>query len=83
MNDDEKIKVSKEKNSNARLVNEDNFSLGEYQRLKLTKLILNKFVFLLIDEPTCHLDIKQKEELKEERENLLIEHDKLLKQKKN
>ncbi len=42
---------------------DDKYSPGEYQRLKLIDLLSDNFKFLLMDEPTSHLDIGQKEEL--------------------
>ena len=56
------------------------YSPGEAQRLKLTDLLSDSFKFLLIDEPTSHLDLKQKEELIEKLNSrkvgyLLISHD--------
>lgn len=48
------------------LLNEDiqnKYSPGEYQKLKLEKLLSDKSKFLLIDEPTSHLDIEEKEKL--------------------
>ena len=56
------------------------YSPGEYQKLRLNKLLKNEFLFLLIDEPTSHLDIKQKQLLANELINrykgyILISHD--------
>ncbi|MDO5018628.1 MAG: ATP-binding cassette domain-containing protein [Lagierella massiliensis] len=58
----------------------DKYSPGEYQRLKLTELLSDGFKFLLMDEPTSHLDFMQKEELIEKLNSrkvgyLLISHD--------
>lgn len=80
LNDDEEDKFSNENYVKAKLDKEEKFSPGEYQRLKLAKLLSNKYSFLLIDEPTSHLDIKQKNELAESLRNrdkgyILISHD--------
>lgn len=65
--------------SKAGLDSGDNYSPGEEQRLKLLNL-LSEPAFLLIDEPTSHLDIEQKdkliENLQKRREGyLIISHD--------
>lgn len=80
LNDDEVDKFSNENYVKAKLDKEEKFSPGEYQRLKLAKLLSNKYSFLLIDEPTSHLDIKQKNKLAESLRNrdkgyILISHD--------
>lgn len=80
LNDDEEDKFSNENYVKAKLDKEEKFSPGEYQRLKLAKLLSNKYSFLLIDEPTSHLDIKQKNKLAESLRNrdkgyILISHD--------
>lgn len=47
----------------AKLRSDDKYSPGEYQRLKLAQLLSDDFKFPLMDEPTSHLDIGQKEKL--------------------
>ncbi|WP_234975985.1 ATP-binding cassette domain-containing protein [Urinicoccus timonensis] len=49
--------------SRSQLSIDGNYSPGEAQRLKLTGILSDSFKFLLIDEPTSHLDLNQKEEL--------------------
>lgn len=66
--------------SRSQLSIDGKYSPGESQRLKLTDLLSDSFKFLLIDEPTSHLDLKQKEELIEKLNTrkvgyLLISHD--------
>ena len=66
--------------SKSQLKIDDDYSPGEEQRLKLTGILSDSFKFLLIDEPTSHLDLKQKEELIEKLNSrkvgyLLISHD--------
>ncbi len=66
--------------SKAKLNSFEKYSPGEYQRLKLTELLADKSIFVLMDEPTSHLDIKQKEELVDILNNrstgyFLISHD--------
>ena len=66
--------------SRSQLSIDGKYSPGEAQRLKLTDLLSDSFKFLLIDEPTSHLDLKQKEELIEKLNSrkvgyLLISHD--------
>ncbi|MDU7890116.1 MAG: ribosomal protection-like ABC-F family protein [Finegoldia magna] len=66
--------------SKSQLKIDDDYSPGEEQRLKLTDILSDSFKFLLIDEPTSHLDLEQKEELIEKlntRETgyLIISHD--------
>lgn len=56
------------------------YSPGEKQRLKLTKILSEDFKFLLVDEPTSHLDINQKakiiEKFKMRKQGyLIISHD--------
>ena len=81
LNYDSKAKYfSDETYSKSQLRANDNYSPGEEQRLKLTDLLSDSFKFLLIDEPTSHLDLKQKEELIEKLNSrkvgyLLISHD--------
>lgn len=80
LNGVEKIVFSQEDYLKAKLDPEGEYSPGETQRLKLTKLLSNRFAFLLVDEPTSHLDIKQKERLIENLRNrkrgyILISHD--------
>ena len=80
LNDDEEEKFSHDNYVKAKLNKEGKFSPGEYQRLKLAKLLSNEQSFLLIDEPTSHLDIKQKKNLAESLRNrdkgyILISHD--------
>ena len=80
LNDDEEEKFSHDNYLKAKLNKEGKFSPGEYQRLKLAKLLSNEQSFLLIDEPTSHLDIKQKKNLAESLRNrdkgyILISHD--------
>ena len=80
LNDDEEEKFSHDNYVKAKLNKEEKFSPGEYQRLKLAKLLSNEQSFLLIDEPTSHLDIKQKKNLAESLRNrdkgyILISHD--------
>lgn len=64
---DVKMKISsllnKEKND---LKVQKSYSPGEYQRLRLDEVLLKEESFLLIDEPTSHLDIDQKEKLVKE-----------------
>lgn len=64
----------------ARLKADEMLSPGEEQRLSLTNLLEKKDSFLLIDEPTSHLDFGQQEALAKtlmEREKgyILISHD--------
>jgi len=66
--------------SKSQLKIDDDYSPGEEQRLKLTGILSDSFKFLLIDEPTSHLDLKQKEELIEKLNSrktgyLIISHD--------
>lgn len=80
LNEDEEEKFSHENYVKANLDKEEKFSPGEYQRLKLAKLLSNEYSFLLIDEPTSHLDLKQKNKLSESLRNrdkgyILISHD--------
>jgi len=80
LNDKEELEVSKEIYLKAQLDYKEQYSPGEYQRLKLTNLLSNQSAFLLIDEPTSHLDIKQKDKLAESFKNryrgfILISHD--------
>ena len=49
--------------SKSQLKIDDDYSPGEEQRLKLTDILSDSFKFILIDEPTSHLDLGQKEEL--------------------
>lgn len=64
LNYDSKVKYfSDEIYSKSQLSANDNYSPGEKQRLRLTDLLSDSLKFLLIDEPTSHLDLKQKEEL--------------------
>lgn len=64
LNDDDKNKnFADEIYSRANLKSYDQYSPGEYQRLKLIDLLSDDFRFLLMDEPTSHLDIAQKEDL--------------------
>ncbi len=72
--------ISGEIYSRAKLNPNERYSPGEYQRLKLIDLLYDKFKFILMDEPTSHLDIRQKDELIErlnsrEKGYLLISHD--------
>jgi ATPase components of ABC transporters with duplicated ATPase domains len=80
LNDKEELEVSKEIYLKAQLDYKEQYSPGEYQRLKLTNLLSNQSAFLLVDEPTSHLDIKQKNKLAESFKNryrgfILISHD--------
>lgn len=81
LNYDAKVnKFSDEIYSKSQLNVDDKYSPGEIQRLKLTDLLSDSFTFILIDEPTSHLDIKQKEELIEKLNSrktgyLIISHD--------
>ena len=80
LNDEEKSEFSKEAYLKAELDYKNQYSPGEYQRLKLAKLLSDEFAFLLVDEPSSHLDIKQKEKLAESLMNrnkgyILISHD--------
>lgn len=81
LNFDSKVKYfSDEIYSKSQLRANDNYSPGEEQRLKLTDLLSDSFKFLLIDEPTSHLDLNQKEELIKKLNSrkigyLLISHD--------
>ncbi|MFQ9333308.1 MAG: ATP-binding cassette domain-containing protein, partial [Finegoldia magna] len=66
--------------SKSQLKIDDDYSPGEEQRLKLTDILSDSFKFLLIDEPTSHLDLKQKEELIEKLNSrktgyIIISHD--------
>ncbi|MDU5960977.1 MAG: ABC-F type ribosomal protection protein, partial [Finegoldia magna] len=66
--------------SKSQLKIDDDYSPGEEQRLKLTDILSDSSKFLLIDEPTSHLDLKQKEELIEKLNSrkigyLIISHD--------
>ncbi len=64
MNDETKdLDFSGETYSRAQLDPDESLSPGQYQRLKLTSLLKDQEAFLLIDEPTSHLDIDQKEKL--------------------
>lgn len=78
---DVKMKISSllnnEKND---LKVQKSYSPGEYQRLRLDEVLLKEESFLLIDEPTSHLDIDQKEKLVKELKNrnkgfIIISHD--------
>lgn len=80
LNDEAELNVSKEIYKKAKLVSDDKHSPGEYQRLKLTELLSNESSFLLIDEPTSHLDIKDKDKLAESLKSsykgyILVSHD--------
>ncbi|MGO4988749.1 ribosomal protection-like ABC-F family protein [Gallicola sp. Sow4_E12] len=80
LNDGEEQKFSEEIYMKAELDDKNKYSPGEYQRLKLAKLLSNESAFLLVDEPTSHLDIKQKERLAESLKSrykgyILISHD--------
>lgn len=80
MNDKKEDKALNESYSDLGLDSKEQYSPGQTQRLKLDKLISNKSAFLLLDEPTSHLDIKQKEKLAESLENrykgyIIISHD--------
>lgn len=81
LNFDSKVKYfSDEIYSKSQLRANDNYSPGEEQRLKLTNLLSDSFKFLLLDEPTSHLDLNQKEELIKKLNSrkigyLLISHD--------
>lgn len=71
---------SDETYSKSQLKIDDDYSPGEEQRLKLTDILSDSFKFLLIDEPTSHLDLEQKEELIEKLNSrkigyLIISHD--------
>lgn len=57
------LNFSGETLSRAQLDADESYSPGQYQRLKLTSLLKDQEAFLLIDEPTSHLDIDQKEKL--------------------
>lgn len=66
--------------SKSQLKIDDDYSPGEEQRLKLTDILSDSFKFILIDEPTSHLDLGQKEELIEKLNSrktgyLIISHD--------
>lgn len=64
LNYDNKDKnISSEIYSRAKLNPNERYSPGEYQRLNIIDLFSDKFKFLLMDEPTSHLDIRQKEDL--------------------
>ncbi len=81
LNNDDKVNdFSDEIYSESQLNIDDKHSPGEIQKLKLTDLLSDSFNFLLIDEPTSHLDINQKQWLIEELNSrkvgyLLISHD--------
>ncbi|MDY6065341.1 MAG: ATP-binding cassette domain-containing protein [Finegoldia sp.] len=56
------------------------YSPGQYQMLSLGRLLLDKRSFLLLDEPTSHLDIRQKDKLAKSLKSrnigyILISHD--------
>ena len=58
----------------------DRYSPGEYRRLRLMDLLADGSSYLLMDEPTSHLDIEQKEKLIEKLKSrkfgyLIISHD--------
>ena len=55
--------ISNEIYSKAKLNTDDRYSPGEFRRLKLFDLLSDDLKFLLMDEPTSHLDIVQKEKL--------------------
>lgn len=55
--------ISNEIYSKAKLNTDDRYSPGELRRLKLFDLLSDDLKFLLMDEPTSHLDIVQKEKL--------------------
>ena len=66
--------------SKSQLKIDDDYSPGEEQRLKLAGILSDSFKFILVDEPTSHLDLKQKEELIEKLNSrktgyLIISHD--------
>ena len=55
--------ISNEIYSKTKLNIDDRYSPGEFRRLKLFDLLSDDLKFLLMDEPTSHLDIVQKEKL--------------------
>ena len=78
--DTEDKNFSREIYSKAQLKENESYSPGEYRRLKLLDLLADESSFLLLDEPTSHLDIDQKEELIERLKArrlgyLIISHD--------
>ena len=80
LNDEKELAFSKDTYSKAELEYKNRYSPGEHQRIKLAKLLSNEFAFLLVDEPTSHLDIKRKERLAESLINrkkgyILVSHD--------
>lgn len=80
LNEEKELKASEGVYLKAGLDLRDRYSPGEQQKLKLTNLLLNVSSFLLIDEPTTHLDIKQKNKLAESLKNrykgfIIISHD--------
>lgn len=78
---DVKMKISSLLNNKKNdLKVQKSYSPGEYQRLRLDEVLLKEESFLLIDEPTSHLDIDQKEKLVKELKNrnkgfIIISHD--------
>lgn len=58
------------------------FSLGEQAQFQLACLFVNDHSFLLIDEPTCHMDLetrnKVKDYLKKKKSFILVSHDRAL-----
>ncbi|WP_054251396.1 ribosomal protection-like ABC-F family protein [Neofamilia massiliensis] len=78
--DTEDKNFSREIYSKAQLKENESYSPGEYRRLKLLDLLVDELSFLLLDEPTSHLDMDQKEELIERLKArrlgyLIISHD--------
>jgi len=76
----EKIIVEDEFFSSAHLDSRERRSPGEDQRLKLQQILKNPKNFVLLDEPTSHLDIYQMESLIKKLKNrqggfLMISHD--------
>lgn len=73
-------KVNDEIYSRAHLYLDDDYSPGEFQRLKLTRLLSDESKYILIDEPTSHLDIEYKDKLIEDLNSrklgyIIVSHD--------
>lgn len=69
-----------ENHSNKKSKSEICYSPGEKQKLRLLDLLADDSKFLLLDEPTSHLDIKEKEKLienlhKKKTGFIIISHD--------
>lgn len=76
----EEIEVDRESYSKAHLNKGERRSPGEDQRLKLEQVLKDPQTFLLLDEPSAHLDIHQREDLMKNLKSrkggfILISHD--------